>query len=71
MENYTISYEPLRKILKEREIRLSVMMSEIGVSSRTRTKISKDEAVSLSTIGKICVYLSVKIENVVKIELQK
>lgn len=71
LENYSINYEPLKITLKEKGITLTQMMKDLGTSTRTRAKINQNEAVNLNTVGKICAYLSVNIENVVKIELQK
>lgn len=71
LENYSINYDPLKETLKDKGITLTQMMKDLGASTRTRAKINQNEAVNLNTVGKICAYLSVNIENVVKIELQK
>jgi DNA-binding Xre family transcriptional regulator len=71
LENYNINYNPLKETLKEKNITLTKMMKDLGASTRTRAKINQNEAVNLNTVGKMCAYLSVSINHVVEIELQK
>lgn len=63
-----LSFDPLRKTLKEKGIVLSDLREEIGLNSRTQANINKDEFVSLKTVASICVYLNVPIEKVVEIK---
>lgn len=62
----TIKYSPLFATLHDREKRITEMISDIPLSSRTVAKLRKDEPVSLATINKICDYLHCNIEDVLK-----
>lgn len=61
-----IDYSPLFKCLDEKGIALS-FFREKGLNSRTQARISKGQAVSLSTIEFLCKELDVPIECVVRI----
>jgi DNA-binding Xre family transcriptional regulator len=61
-----ISYEPLFNTLQQKEMVISDMR-DVVLNSRTIAKINRGESVNLSTIDKICGFLSVGIEQVVKI----
>ncbi len=67
-----ISYKPFQKLLIDNEIKVTVLMKELNISSVTmatlnaRTKNNKP--VSLSTIEKICMKLNCKISDVVEIK---
>lgn len=63
-----ISYEPLLIALKNKNISIRQLQRDLGISSRTTSKFSKGESVTLETIEKICLYLEVPIEKVVRIE---
>lgn len=62
-----ISYEPLKKSLKELNRNLNEMRLKGILNSRTIAKINRNEPVSLSTVESICLYLDLPIEKVVKI----
>lgn len=64
-----VNYKPLRITLVEKELLISNVCRDLGISTRTRAKLGKDEIVSLSSIVKLCVYLDVPIEQVVKVIL--
>lgn len=53
-----ISYAKLFLIMEEREISKEKLRNEIGISSATMAKLSKDEEVSMSTVQSICDYLN-------------
>lgn len=61
-----ISYAPLFKTLNEKGMVISDLRGTI-LNSRTIVKIYKNESVNLSTIEKICLHLSVSVEEVVLI----
>lgn len=63
-----ISYEPLFTTLEEKGAKLIDLMNAGIVSSRTMAKFRKGESVQLTTIERICKYLDVPIERVVRIE---
>lgn len=69
MDKFTIDYTPLMKIVYDRELKLSKLGRELGLSPKTVAKFRKKEAVSLTTIGKLCAHLEVPIEEIVRIKL--
>lgn len=62
-----ISYDPLHKTLKERGLTMNELRKNKLLNSRTIARINKGQSVNLSTIEKICVFLDVPIEKVVRI----
>jgi DNA (cytosine-5)-methyltransferase 1 len=60
-----IDFSPLRQTLKEKEMNMSELRDTV-LSSRTLAKINRDEDVYISTIEKICIFLDVPIERVVR-----
>lgn len=62
-----IDYEPLHETLERKGITINEMRKNGILNSRTIAKINRNESVNLSTIEKICLFLDVPIENVVKI----
>lgn len=67
--NSNVSYQPLRITLAKKDLLISNVCLDLGLSTRTRAKLGKDEIVSLSTVVKLCVYLDVPIESVVEVIL--
>lgn len=61
-----IDFSPLHQTLKDKGVGISEMRDKI-LSSRTLAKINKNEDVNLSTIEKICLFLEVPVEKVVRI----
>ena len=64
-----ISYEPLRKTLKEKNMVLSDLRGKI-LNPRTQAAINSGKSVNLSTVEKICLALEVPIEKVVEIKIK-
>jgi DNA (cytosine-5)-methyltransferase 1 len=60
-----IDYSPLRQTVKDKGMMMSDLRDTL-LSSRTLAKISKNEDVYISTIEKICLFLDVPIEKVVR-----
>lgn len=63
-----ISYEPLFATLDEKNAKLIELIDAGLLSSRTAAKFRKGESVQLSTIEKLCKYLDVPIERIVRID---
>lgn len=61
-----IDYSPLHETLIEQDRVISEMRDTI-LNSRTIAKINKNQPINISTIEKICLYLDVPIEKVVRI----
>ena len=62
-----ISYEPLFNTLKLKEMSLSDLRKQVGISTVTLAKFRKYESVNLSIINKICLVLNCNINDVVEI----
>lgn len=60
-----IDFSPLHLTLEGKGMMMSDLRDTV-LSSRTLAKINRNEDVYLSTIEKICLYLDVPIQNVVK-----
>lgn len=60
-----IDYSPLRKTLEEKSMVISDMRDKI-LHPKTIAQINKNGDVNLSTIEKICLFLNVPIEKVVR-----
>jgi DNA-binding Xre family transcriptional regulator len=60
-----IDFSPLRKTLEEKNMVMSDMRDKI-LHPKTIAAINKDGDVNLSTVEKICLFLDVPIEKVVR-----
>ena len=65
-----ISYNNLWKTLIDKGVKKGELCNNAGISSSTIAKMSRNEAVSLSIILKICETLDCAIEDVVSINKQ-
>ena len=63
-----ISYDPLWKLLIDKNMTKTELREKVGFSTNTLAKLSKNESVTLSTLEKICLYLDCKIEAIVEIK---
>lgn len=61
-----ISYKPLFRLLLERDMTKTQLREEVGFSTATLAKISKNEYVSMSTLDSICKYFHCKIEDIIE-----
>ncbi len=62
-----ISYQRLKHLLLDRNLKLTDLKKMTGISSATLAKINKNEPISLETIEKICSFLDCEIQDVVQI----
>ena len=62
-----ISYNRLWKLLIDRKMKRTDLVSGAGISTSALSKMGKNESVSLENIEKICKYLECSIEQVVEI----
>lgn len=62
-----ISYKPLWHQLLEREMKKIEFRDFVEISNGTLAKLSKNEAVSMEIIEKICLKLDCRIEDIVEI----
>lgn len=66
-----ISYEPLFATLEEKNVKLYDLFNDLGLAKATVAKLRKGESLQLKTIERICQYLGVPIEKVVRIDIAK
>jgi len=66
-----VNYNGLKKLLKERNLTISQVSDDLGISSATRAKFNKGEYVSLQTIESLCKYLGVPINEILSIDIMK
>ena len=62
-----ISYNRLWKLLIDKKMKRTDLISGAGISTSALSKMGKDESISLANIEKICKYLNCNIEQVVEI----
>ena len=60
------NFNPLWKLLIDKNMSKVQLGKEIGVSSSTLAKMSKNEYVAMEVLDRICVLLGCEIEDVVK-----
>ncbi len=63
-----ISYNKLWKLLIDRKMKRTDLITGAGISSSALSKMGKGESVSLKNIDKICKFLKCDIEQVVEIK---
>ena len=64
----SVTYNNLWSLLQSKNIKKTVLKKELGLSSSTIAKMTKNEYVSLVVIEKICNLLECEIEDVVSLE---
>lgn len=62
----SLSYKPLWDMLEEKGISKMEFAKAVDISNATLAKMGKDEAISLTTVDKICNVYDCDIENIVK-----
>lgn len=63
-----VCYDNLWKLLIDKKLKKTDLISEAKISTSALSKLSKNEYVSLSVIDKVCTFLKCDINNVVTIE---
>lgn len=66
-----ISYNGLWKLLIDKKMKKMDLVDKVGLSSSTLAKMSKDDAVSLSVLEKICDALDCDFGDIINYEKQK
>ena len=61
-----ISYEPLWKTLKERQITTYTLISNLGFSAYTITNLKRNKSITMNTLEKLCSVLNCTPNDVVK-----
>lgn len=60
------SYKPLWMTLIEKELKKTDLCELIGIAGSTLAKMGKNEYVALEVINRICQYLDVPVEKVIR-----
>ena len=60
------NYAPLWKILIDRNMKRTDLLSVAKIYSQTLAKMGKNEAVSMDALGRICAALNCRIEDIVE-----
>lgn len=60
-----ISYKKLWHILIDRDMKKKDLESLAGINHYTMNKMSRDENVTIDVLGKICLALDCKVEDIV------
>lgn len=63
-----VSYNPLWKLLIDKNMKKLDLCTEIGMSRATLAKMGKNEYVALAVLDKICCTLHCKIEDIIEIK---
>ena len=66
-----ISYNGLWKLLIDKKMKKMDLVDKVGLSSSTLAKMSKDEAVSLTVLEKICDALECDFGDIINYEKKK
>lgn len=62
-----VCYNKLWKLLIDKGMKRSQFAREVGISTMTLAKLSKNENVSLAIIARICRALDCKIEDILEV----
>lgn len=60
------NYAPLWKLLIDRNMKRTDLLSKAKIYSQTLAKMGKNEPVSLEVLGRICAALDCRIEDIVE-----
>ena len=61
-----ISYEPLWKTMKERQITTYALIYKLGFSAYTITNLKRNKSITMNTLEKLCSVLNCTPNDVVK-----
>ena len=61
-----VSYKRLLHILIDRDLKLTNVVRDSGVSASVVTKINNNEYIRLDTLEKICIYLNIRVQDAVE-----
>lgn len=62
-----VSYNKLFKLLIDKGMNKTTFAKEVGISSNTLAKLSKNEFISMEIIVKFCKYLDCTIDDIMEI----
>lgn len=69
---HVISYKPFRVLVAERNLEVTQLAKNLGISSNTMAKLNakreENEPVSLKIIEKLCNHLGVPVEKIIEIK---
>lgn len=62
-----VSYKELWKLLIDKEMNKTQMAENVGISTSTLSKLTKDEYVSLDVLVRICLYFECQISDICEV----
>lgn len=71
MMNKIISYRKLRIVLMDRNLKITNVLRDCGLSAGIATRINNDDNIGVETLGVVCRYLGIDIGDGVEIVLDK
>ena len=69
--NIRYNYNGLWKLLIDKKLKKKDLIEGTGISSSTIAKITSEKPVNLEVIGKICVYLSCNVSDILSLEYEQ
>lgn len=60
------SYNGLWKLLIDKKMKKTDLLTEAGLNPKTLARMGKDETVSMDALGKLCTTLNCRIEDIVE-----
>lgn len=63
-----VSYNKLFKLLIDKGMNKTTFAKEVGISSNTLAKLSKNEFISMEIVVKFCKYLDCTIDDIMEIK---
>lgn len=62
-----VSYKKLWKLLIDKDIKKTKMREEVGISTSTLSKLTRNQYVSLEVLVRICTYLECQISDICEV----
>lgn len=62
-----VTYKKLWKLLIDKEMKKTKMAEEVGISTSTLSKLTRDEYVSLDVLVRICAYFSCQLSDICQV----
>lgn len=61
-----LSFAPMLKMMIDRKVSKSQLKKDLNLSTTTLAKFSKDQAVSMEVLDRLCAYFNCRIEDIVE-----
>ena len=64
--SYMLTYAPMLKLMIDRKISKSQLKEDMGLSTTTAAKFSKDQPVSMEMLNRLCAYFNCSIQDIIE-----